>query len=127
MTDKKTIESIPKLYYYTIQSVVDEEGLPIKTSFPSFGRDLEDEFDVDSLIQYILQSFYESNVEYQDVSKWPLTVKLYKTLRDKEPKEVQVELSYAPSFRVIPKSIVQTKESMEAKKLESKRTRKTKE
>lgn len=125
MSTKET-NQIPKLYYFTVQGVEDEEGNSVKFNKPSFGRDIEDEFDLDSIIQYFLISFYEEHKEYQDIKKWPITVKVYRSQRDREPKTVDVELSYSPVFRSIPMSIVQTKNSVETKVLETKKNKSSK-
>ena len=45
----KTEDKIPKAYYYSVDGLVDEEGNLKKFTTASLGRDLEDEFDLESL------------------------------------------------------------------------------
>lgn len=120
----KTEEKIPKAYYYSVDGVVDEEGNLKKFSIASFGRDLEDEFDLEGVGNTTALSFYLNNEDYQDISKWPLMFRFYKTLKSASI-ELEMNLSYSPCFLSTPKKIV-TEKKQEVKE-KPKRVRKPKE
>ena len=114
---------IPKAYYYSVDGVLDDEGNLKKFSIPSYGRDVDDEFDLEGIGNTTALSFYLDNEEYRDLEKWPLLFKFYKTLRSVSI-DLEMNLSYAPCFLSTPKKIVITKETATPK---PKRQRKVKE
>lgn len=120
----KSEEKIPKSYYYSVDGVVDEEGNLKKFSIPSYGRDLDDEFDLEGVGNTTALSFYLENEEYQDISKWPLMFRFYKTLKAQSI-ELEMNLSFSPCFLSTPKKIVIEKKA--EVKAKPKRTRKPKE
>ena len=121
----KTENKIPKLYYYSVEGVLDVNGDLKKFSIPSYGRDLAEEFDLDGISNTTALSFFLENEEYKDESKWPLTFKFYKTLKD-SPIEQEMNLTFSPCFFSTPKPIVVTKEAEAINSVKVKRTRKPK-
>lgn len=122
----KTENKIPKLYYYSVAGVLDVNGDLKKFSIPSYGRDLAEEFDLDGISNTTALSFFLENEEYKDESKWPLTFKFYKTLKD-SPIELEMNLTFSPCFFSTPKPIVVTKEAEAISTVKPKRARKPKE
>ena len=120
----KTEEKIPKAYYYSVDGVLDEEGALKKFSIPSFGRDIDDEFDLEGVGNTTALSFYLDNEDYQDIDKWPLKFFFYKDLKAQSV-ELEMNLSLSPCFLSTPKKII-TEKKAEAK-VKPKRTRKPKE
>ena len=120
----KTEDKIPKAYYYSVDGLVDEEGNLKKFTTASLGRDLEDEFDLESLGGSAALFFYLDNEEYKDPKKWPLTFKFYKTLKSSSV-DLEMNLSFAPCFMGTPKKIATEKK--EVVKEKHKRVRKPKE
>lgn len=106
----KSEDKIPKAYYYSVDGVLDDEGNLKKFSIPSYGRDVDDEFDLEGIGNTTALSFYLDNEEYRDLEKWPLLFKFYKTLRSVSI-DLEMNLSYAPCFLSTPKKIVVTKEA----------------
>lgn len=115
---------IPKAYYYSVEGVLEENGEDLKRfTIASLSRDLNDEFDIESLGNSAALFFYLDNEDYQDESKWPLTFKFYATPKA-SPVELEMNLSHTPCFLSTPKKIVVTKEAATPK---PKRQRKVKE
>lgn len=96
---------LPKMYIYSIEGLFDKSGNLRKFSVPSLSRDLNDEFDLESVSYNAALMFYLDNEEYQDIEKWPLVFKFYKTKTD-QPIDLEMELSFAPTFLSKQKSIV---------------------
>lgn len=96
---------LPKMYIYSIEGLFDKSGNLRKFSVPSLSRDLNDEFDLESVAYNAALMFYLDNEEYQDIEKWPLVFKFYKTKTD-QPIDLEMELSFAPTFLSKQKSIV---------------------
>lgn len=88
--------TIPKMYIYTIDGVMNEEGETKRFSVPSLSRDVNDEFDLDCIANSAALTFFLNNEEYQDTEKWPLTFKFVSY--DKSIREASVALAFAPSF-----------------------------
>lgn len=96
---------LPKMYIFSIEGIFDKAGNLRKFSVPSLSRDLNDEFDLESVSYNAALMFYLDNEEYQDIEKWPLVFKFYKTKTD-QPIDLEMELSFAPTFLSKQKSIV---------------------
>ena len=122
----KTEIKIPKLYYYSVEGVLDSNGDLRKFSTPSYGLDLNEEFDLDCISSSTALTFFLDNEEYKDESKWPLNFKFYKTLKD-SPIELEMNLTFSPCFFSTPKPIVVTKEAEAISTVKPKRARKPKE
>ena len=120
----KSEDKIPKAYYYSVDGVLDDEGNLKKFSIPSYGRDVDDEFDLEGIGNTTALSFYLDNEEYRDLEKWPLLFKFYKTLRSVSI-DLAMNLSYAPCFLSTPKKIIIEKKQEVKEK--PKRVRKPKE
>lgn len=120
----KSEDKIPKSYYYSVDGVLDEEGNLKKFSIPSYGRDVDDEFDLEGIGNTTALSFYLDNEEYRDIEKWPLLFKFYKTLRSSSI-DLEMNLSYSPCFLSTPKKIIIEKKQEVKEK--PKRIRKPKE
>lgn len=120
----KSEDKIPKAYYYSVDGVLDEEGNLKKFSIPSYGRDVDDEFDLEGIGNTTALAFYLDNEDYRDIEKWPLLFKFYKTLRSASI-DLEMNLSYAPCFLSTPKKIIIEKKQEVKEK--PKRVRKPKE
>lgn len=86
----------PKFYIYTVDGILNEEGEPKKFSIPTLSRDIEDDFELDSVANSAALFFFVDNKEYQDPEKWPLIFKFVS--HTKTIKEVKMSLDFAPSF-----------------------------
>lgn len=122
----KSDDAIPKVYYYSVDGLVDEEGNLRKFTTPSLGRDLEDEFDLESLGGSTALFFYLDNEEYKDPEKWPLTFKFYKSLKSASV-DLEMNLSFSPCFMGTPKKIATEKKQETPKPVKTRKPRKLKE
>lgn len=100
----------PKAYIYTIEGVLDEEGVEKRFSIASLGRDINEEFDADCLAHSAALSFFIDYEDYRTEDKWPLK---FRFLTKDKPVELVVELSFSPCFLTKPKSIVKVIEAKE--------------
>lgn len=106
---------IPKAYLYTVDGVLNEEGELRKFSTPSLSRDINDDFELDSVANSAALFFFLDNEDYQAEDKWPLVFRF--TSHTKEAKEVTMTLSFAPSFS----SSIKPKEPEVVKKTRTRR------
>lgn len=100
----------PKLYAYTVEGIVDEDGVEKRFSVPSLSRDINDDFDADSIAHSAALSFFLDNEEYRSEDHWPLK---FRFQTKDQPVELTVELSFSPCFLTKPKSIVKVIEAKE--------------
>lgn len=106
---------IPKAYVFTV------EGIEKRFSVPSLSRDINDEFDADTIVQSAALSVMLDDEKYRDPNEWPLIFKFNATDRIVEMK---VELHYSPSFLVKPNSTITTIEEKPKPKPRAKRVKK---
>lgn len=97
------MKTIPKFYTYSVIGILNEDKDLKRFTVPSLGRDIEDEFDLDGVVQYAALNFFLADETYKDVSIWPLT---FKISGGQVTKEVEVMLDFAPTFSLKEKKVL---------------------
>ena len=111
--------TVVKNYTYTVDGHVNKDGEPKSYTIPSFNRNLECDFDLESIAHQAALRFFLDNEEYQTEDKYPLT---FRFTGNGITRDAEMYLQFAPTFQT-KEGKIRREESIEVKKT---RTRKIK-